>query len=89
MRGEPLQGALVQAELLHRAGYLVWEWEDRALLRAAQFLYDIGWQPDGDDEWLPWLINFAYETDFPSSTPVRPGKNMGWTDWTHSRSRFS
>ncbi len=84
-----LQGALVQAELLHRAGYLAWEWEDRALLRAAQFLYDIGWQPDGDDAWLTWLVNHAYGTDFPSSTPSPPGKNMAWTDWTHSGSRFS
>ncbi len=86
---EALQGALVQAELLHRAGYLTWEWEDRALLRAAQFLYDIGWPPEGDDEWLPSLINYAYGTECSSSTPVRPGKNMGWTDWSHSRSRFS
>jgi hypothetical protein len=28
---EALQGALVQAEILHRAGYPVWEWEDQAL----------------------------------------------------------
>jgi hypothetical protein len=84
-----LQGALVQAELLHRAGYLAWEWEDRALLRAAQFLYDIGWEPEGDDAWLPWLINYAYGTEFPSATQVAPGKNMAWSDWTHSADRVS
>jgi hypothetical protein len=82
---EALQGAFVQAEILHRAGFPVWEWQDRALLRAVQFLYDIGWNPEGDDEWLPWLVNFAYDTSFPATTPARPGKNMGWTDWTHSR----
>lgn len=82
-----LQGALVEAELLYRAGYNVWEWEDKALLRAVQFLYDVGWQPEGDDVWQPWLINYAYQTTFPAETPARPGKNMGWTDWTHSDSR--
>ena len=84
-----LQGALVQAELLHRAGYLAWEWEDRALLRAAEFLYSIGWAPEGDDTWLPWLINYAYGTDFPTAEQVPPGKNMAWTDWTHSADRAS
>ncbi|MEP7191094.1 MAG: discoidin domain-containing protein, partial [Roseiflexaceae bacterium] len=31
---EGLQGAVVQAELLHRAGYDAWNWSDKALLRA-------------------------------------------------------
>ena len=84
---EGLQGALVQAEILHRAGFPTWEWEDRALLRAVQFLYDIGWEAEGDDEWQVWLVNHAYGTAFPATTPARPGKNMGWTDWTHSEHR--
>jgi hypothetical protein len=82
-----LQGAVVQAELLHRAGYPAWEWGDQALLRAVHFLYDIGWEAEGNDQWLPWLINHTYGTTFPTVTPARPGKNMGWTDWTHSESR--
>jgi hypothetical protein len=80
---EALQGAIVTAELLERAGYPVWEWEQQALLRAVEFLYDIEWPAEGDDEWQPWLINDAYGTDFPVTIPARPGKNMGWTDWTH------
>ena len=84
---EALQGAIVQAELLHRAGYPVWEWEDRALLRAVRFLYGIGWESEGDDEWQLWLINYAYGTDFPTSAQAVPGKNMGWTQWTHSQYR--
>jgi hypothetical protein len=80
-----LQGALVQAQLLYRAGYPVWEWEEQALLRATQFLYDIGWAAQGDDEWQIWLVNDAYNTNFPAALPAQPGKNMGWTDWTHSR----
>jgi hypothetical protein len=81
---EGLQGAVVQAEILRRAGYPAWEWQDRALLRAVQFLYDIGWSAQGDDEWQIWLINRAYGTSFPTALPAHVGKNMGWTDWTHA-----
>lgn len=79
-----LQGAVVQAAILQRAGYPAWEWENRALLRAVQFLYEIGWQAEGDDEWQIWLINRAYGTSFPTAYPAQPGKNMGFTDWTHA-----
>jgi myo-inositol-hexaphosphate 3-phosphohydrolase len=84
-----LEGATVQAELLHRAGYGAWEWQDQALLRAARFLSNLdqeegGWWAEGDDEWNPWLINHAYGTQFPTTLPAQPGKNMGWTDWTHA-----
>jgi hypothetical protein len=79
---EGLQGAVVLAEILSRSGYLAWEWEEQALLRAVQFLYDLNWPAEGDDIWQVWLINQAYDTDVPASTPERPGKNMGWTDWT-------
>ena len=82
---EALQGAVVQAELLSRAGYPAWQWEEQALLRAVRFLYDIEWPAQGDDQWQPWLINAAYGADFPADSPARPGKNMGWTDWTHGQ----
>lgn len=85
---EALQGSLVQAEILCRAGYPTWEWEDRALLRAAEFLYGIGWVPEGDDVWQPWLLNNVYGADYPSTITTRPGKNMGWTEWTHSEFRL-
>ncbi|MBX3011776.1 MAG: DNRLRE domain-containing protein [Caldilineaceae bacterium] len=80
---EGLQGAVVTAELLHRAGYPAWEWQDRALLRATQFLYAIDWPATGDDTWQIWLINRAYGTSFPTSAKSNPGKNMGWTEWSH------
>ncbi len=80
---EGLQGAIVQAHLLHRAGYPAWEWEDKALLRAARWLHDYADYPaDGDDEWQPWLINAVYGTNFPTELPAGHGKNLGWTDWT-------
>jgi hypothetical protein len=82
-----LQGALVQAEILSRAGYPAWGWECKALLRAAEFLHDIGWEAEGDDEWQLWILNRAYGTNFPAPSPATPGKNMGWTDWTHSEHR--
>ena len=29
------------------------------------------------------MINHFYGTKFAAPTPSQPGKNMGWTDWTH------
>lgn len=89
---EGLQGAVVQAELLARQGFPAWQAQDRALLRAAQFLARLdaaygGWWASGDDAWQPWLLNHAYGTRFPASSPTRPGKLMGYTDWTHGTAR--
>lgn len=84
---EGLQGAVVQAEILYRAGYDTWNWENKALLRAVQFLHNIGWEAEGDDTWTPWIINYHYGTNFPTKSPTNPGKNMGWTDWTHGTGR--
>ena len=80
---EALQGALLQAVVLHRAGYDVWNWEDKALLRAFQWLHgEARFPAAGDDTWQPHIINHFYGTDFPAPVPARPGKNVGWTDWT-------
>jgi Alginate lyase len=87
-----LAGAVVTAEILRRAGYArVFEWEHRALLRAYTRLHELSrldpvWWTEattGDDNWQPWLVNHVYGTDFPAVTPTEPGRNMGWTDWTH------
>jgi len=81
---EGLQGALAQAVILHRAGYDPWEWEDRALLRAFRWLHEEAAYPaEGDDGWQPHLVNHYYGSRFPAPVPGRPGKNVGWTDWTH------
>ncbi|MDZ7276131.1 MAG: alginate lyase family protein [candidate division KSB1 bacterium] len=83
---EALQGALVQAVILHRAGYDVWNWQDQALLRAYQWLHQqANFAASGDDTWQPHVINYYYGTHFPAPTPANPGKNVGWTDWTHGR----
>lgn len=80
-----LQGSVVQAALLQRAGYPAWEWQNKAMRRSVQFLYTIGWPAQGDDEWIMPLINCVYHTNFPVETAARPGKIMGWTDWTHQQ----
>jgi hypothetical protein len=80
-----LQGALIEAQVLSRQGYDVWNWEDQALLRAARFLHRLdvqfgNWWAKGDDTWQPWLINYVYGTRFPTK-PANIGKSMGFTDW--------
>jgi hypothetical protein len=80
---EGLQGALAQAIMLSRAGYDVWSWQDKALLRAFQWLHDEADFPAvGDDTWQPYVINHFYGTHFPAPSPSRPGKWGGFTDWT-------
>jgi hypothetical protein len=81
---EALQGLLAQAVILHNAGYDVWSWQDRALLRAFRWLHEQADFPArGDDTWQPHVVNFYYGTSFPAPVPARAGKNVGWTDWTH------
>jgi hypothetical protein len=83
---EALQGALLQAVVLERAGYDAFEWGDRALLRAALWLErEAGYPAEGDDTWQPHLLNYVYDANLRTVYPARPGKNVGWTDWTHFR----
>lgn len=85
---EGLQGAIVQAELLHRAGYDSYNWSNKAILRAYQSInylaskYSSSWAITGDDTWQPWIVNKAYGAKM-STTAASVGKNMAWTDWTH------
>src|SRR5262245_19069656 len=82
---EALQGAVVQAAILERQGYDAFAWEDQALRRAMNWLHQQAAFPaEGDDTFTPWLVNHYYGTSFPAPTPSRPGKNMGFTDWTHA-----
>lgn len=81
---EALQGLLVQAVILSRAGYDVWNWEDRALLRAMRWLHEVADYPaEGDDTWQPHLVNLYLGTQFPAPIPTHAGKSVGFTDWTH------
>lgn len=83
---EALQGALLQAVILERAGYPAFTWEDRALQRAMIWLYQVADYPaEGDDTWQIHVINHYAGSALPAVTPARAGKNVGWTDWTHGR----
>jgi hypothetical protein len=81
---EALQGAVATAMILHRQGYDAFEWGDKALLRAVQWLHEQARYPaEGDDTWIPHMINHFYKSTFPAPIPSSPGKNVGWSDWTH------
>jgi hypothetical protein len=83
---EALQGAVGLAWLLHQQGYAAFAWGDSALLRSVQWLHTHAGTPaDGDDTWIPHIINRVYGSSFPAPVPSRPGKNLGWADWTHGR----
>jgi len=81
-----LEGALPTALVLHRAGY---SWAlasgDSAIVRAYRWTYNVAnFPPTGNDTWQPYLVNHMYGTTYPESSAM-PGKNIGWTDWTHNR----
>jgi hypothetical protein len=81
---EALQGALVQAELLSRAGYPAYQWGSNALARAFAWLHNVaGFPAEGDDTWQSHLVNARYGTGYPAQVPSRPGKNFGFTDWLY------
>jgi hypothetical protein len=81
---EALQGLLMQAVILERAGYPAFEWGDRAILRAVQWLHDVvDFEADRGNTWQPHIVNRFYGTSFPAPVPSRWGKNVGWADWTH------
>ncbi len=85
-----IEGAVVTAQILDRQGFDAFSSGNQALRRAVQFLADLdaregGWWVSNDDEYVPWMINKAYGTSFPVSAEIGEGKNMGFTNWTHSR----
>ncbi|MEH6588778.1 MAG: alginate lyase family protein [Halioglobus sp.] len=84
---EALQGAVAQAVMLERQGMPAWDWGDKALLRAFEWLHEHADFPaTGDDTWIPHVVNRAYGTRFPAPVPTRPGKGTGFADWTHGAS---
>lgn len=81
---EALGGAVLSALLLEGAGHAdVWEWGDRALLRAAQFLHRSGAYPPRYDvnQYIPWSVNRAYDVDLGPLEPAGYGRQYGYTDW--------
>jgi hypothetical protein len=93
---EGLQGLIVTAELLHRQGYDSYQWSNQALLRVVQYA-DTTTYADGntlpavgDDQWLVFLIDARYGTNYQSEWGINPGsgsngKMMGYTDWLYGQ----
>jgi len=81
---EALQDVLLQAIILHRAGYDTFNWQDQAILRAYRWLHEqANFPAKGDDTWQPHVVNHFYGTNFPAPVPSAPGKSFGWTDWVY------
>lgn len=82
---EALQGAVLQAEILSHAGYDSWSWSNKALYRAARWLYaTASWPAVGDDRWQPWLIDARTGANLPRPSSTSPGKNFGFADWLYA-----
>jgi hypothetical protein len=79
---EGMQGYIVSAVLLHRAGIVPITSGDNAVVRSMDILYAVNYPPSGDDTWIPWVVNHYAGKSYPTST-ASPGKNMGWTDWMY------
>jgi len=85
-----LQGAVAQAVILERAGYPAFEWQDRALFRAFNWLEtQANYPAEGDDTWMPFVINEVYAAKFKIEIGNdRPGKNVDYTEWTEASDLF-
>lgn len=81
---EGMQGALVAGVILQRAGKVNINDGNFALRRAYNWLFNVNQNPaSGDDAYQAWVFNEVTGTSFPTIAVSSPGKNMGWTDWTH------
>lgn len=91
---EGMQGYVVTAAILHRAGLVPFQAEDNVVVRAMDILHGEGEAarnnpvykhlPTGDDTWIPWLVNYYAGTTYPTEVSATTGKGMGWTAWTHA-----
>lgn len=80
---EVLQGLILQAELLHQAGYDSWNWSNQALLRASRLVTRASaWNLSSVNYHVPWLLNRRYGTSIPTQT-AGMGRVFGFTDWLY------
>jgi hypothetical protein len=81
---EVMGGLTMSARLLERAGYPdVWQWGDRALLRAATFLLDHGGYapPYRVNQHIPHVINNEYGVKLGPVAAAGHGRQYGFSDW--------
>jgi hypothetical protein len=91
---EGMQGFVATAAMLHRAGLVPFNSGDNAVVRAMDILYGRGeaasnspsfsYPAEGDDTWVPWLVNYFAGTNYPTGSTIG-GKGVAFADWTHSR----
>lgn len=80
---EVLAAITMTAVLLEQAGYEdVYDWSDRAILRAAEFVERHDGFPSeyGTTQYVAWSLNKAYAVDLPTE-PAGYGRQFGYTDW--------
>lgn len=84
---EALQGVLLQAIILRRAGYDTWRWERKAIGRAVWWLCRWNEQPpESDDLWQGHVLLRIYPHPrlaelVPMVSPTSPGKSIGYTEF--------
>lgn len=81
-----LNGAVLAAEIFYRQGYPAYEVGDKALLRAAAYLYqlslkDVGWYEPGTRKDAKYLLNTRYGIHYPLTLPVGSNGLVGFTDY--------
>ena len=78
---EAMQGYVVQALLLGRAGYDAWGVNERQVLRVAEFQVRFGiWNYHSIGYYAAWVVNDAYGVSLPT-LPAGYGRAFGFTDW--------
>lgn len=92
---EAMQGFVVAAVILHRAGRVPITAGENAVERAMDMLFGTGEAAQnvphvvipsaGDDTWIAHLVNSYTVSQYPTVEVSRPGKGMGYTCWTHKR----
>lgn len=81
---EFLGGATLSARVLAHSGYPgVYEWGDRALLRAGRFMAANGGYPArySVNQYIPWEIDNAYNVTLGPLNAAGLGRQFGFTDW--------
>lgn len=78
-----LEGLTGTAWVLAHNGFPeVWEWQNRAMLRAFEWQHrEANCPATGNDTHLPHVINAVYGSSFPAPSPSTPGKLFGYGDW--------
>src|SRR6185436_7081885 len=85
---EAMQAVVAQAVMFSRRGRDPWSLADDAIQRAFLWLQNeldfSVTDPQAGDEayWLPHLANRIYGLDLPEPATTKPGRQVGFADWT-------